>query len=216
MPPHPSPTDEEASSASVIVFACVPVPSPPTRKPHTAHSPIPVCSHTPFHSTPLQRTQAPSKGTEPNDGRRSHRPAAAAARGARVLLQPRLSLCAPAPRPPALLPGPDGRRAGGFRVCGCGMCWWLCVWGGWGGWVVVVVVVSCVVRGAWRAGRVHTPTLCRGLNANLTPPPTATQTQQWGMNKRKDQKKDGAVRPEDVPGGAYTRFGVDLRVVVCG
>ena len=82
--------------------------------------------------------------------------------------------------------------------------------------MVVVVVVSCVVRGAWRAGRVHTPTLCRGLNANLTPPPTDTQTQQWGMNKRKDQKKDGAVRPEDVPGGAYTRFGVDLGVVVCG
>lgn len=28
-----------------------------------------------------------------------------------------------------------------------------------------------------------------------------THDVQWGM-KRKDQKKDGAVRPEDVPGGA--------------
>lgn len=37
----------------------------------------------------------------------------------------------------------------------------------------------------------------------LTPPfPCTQRKKQWGM-KKKDQKKDGAVRPEDVPGGKF-------------
>lgn len=38
----------------------------------------------------------------------------------------------------------------------------------------------------------------RGMHDSHTP----HTLRQWGM-KKKEQKKDGAVRPEDVPGGAF-------------